>query len=90
MPLLTLTRSALYAIWSIEMSCSNELGFESFGSRCSDFAGAGDYRLPTDTEPPIEGLLLAYSRLMENPDLGVRRRAVAGPPKTNPPIESQP
>lgn len=42
-----------------------------------DFAGAEDYRLPTDTEPPIEGLLMAYSRLMGNPDPEVRLRAAA-------------
>lgn len=40
-------------------------------------AGAGQYRLPTDTEPPIEGLLMAYARLMENPDPAVRARAAA-------------
>jgi len=49
--------------------------FPEAWERFRDFAGAGDYRLPTDTEPPIEGLLLAYSRLMENPDPGVRMRA---------------
>jgi len=51
--------------------------FPEAWERFRDFAGAGDYRLPTDTEPPVEGLLLAYSRLMENPDPGVRRRAAA-------------
>jgi proline iminopeptidase len=51
--------------------------FPEAWERFRDFAGAGDYPLPTDTEPPIEGLLLAYSRLMENPDPGVRMRAAA-------------
>ncbi len=51
--------------------------FPEAWERFRGFAGAGSYRLPTDTEPPIEGLLLAYSRLMENPDLNVRVRAAA-------------
>ena len=51
--------------------------FPEAWERFRDFAGAGDYRLPTDTEPPVEGLLLAYSRLMENPDPGTRMRAAA-------------
>jgi proline iminopeptidase len=49
--------------------------FPEAWERFRDFAGAGDYRLPADGEPPIEGLLLAYSRLMENPDPGARMRA---------------
>jgi len=40
-------------------------------------AGPGQYRLPTDTEPPVEGLLMAYSRMMEDPDPAVRARAAA-------------
>ena len=51
--------------------------FPEAWARFRDFAGAGQYRLPTDTEPPIEGLLMAYSRLMESPDAGVRARAAA-------------
>ena len=51
--------------------------FPEAWERFRDFAGARDYRLPTDTEPPVEGLLLAYSRLMENPDPGTRMRAAA-------------
>src|SRR6185437_7305455 len=35
----------------------------------------GTYRLPTDTTPPIPGLLQAYSRMMEDPDRDVRSRA---------------
>lgn len=42
-----------------------------------DFAGVEGYRLPTDTEPPIKGLLMAYSQLMENPDPDIRTRAAA-------------
>src|SRR5215472_12176166 len=51
--------------------------FPEAWARFRDFAEATDYRLPTDTEPPIEGLLMAYSRLMENPDPGIRARAAA-------------
>ena len=43
-------------------------------ARFRDIAGAEHHRLPTDTEPPIEGLLRLYSRLMENPDPGIRAR----------------
>ena len=46
-------------------------------ARFLDFAGAGGYRLPTDAEPPIEGLLMTYSRLMEDPDPDVRSQAAA-------------
>ena len=49
--------------------------FPEAWARFRDFARAGTYRLPTDTEPPIEGLLSAYSRLMEDPDPGIRMRA---------------
>ena len=49
--------------------------FPEAWARFRDFAQAGTYRLPTDTEPPIEGLLAAYSRLMEDPDPGIRMRA---------------
>jgi len=51
--------------------------FPEAWARFRDFAEAEDYRLPTDTEPPIEGLLMAYSQLMENPDPGIRARAAA-------------
>jgi proline iminopeptidase len=44
--------------------------------RFRDFAGLTDsYRLPTDGTPPISDLLEAYSRMMEDPDIGVRSRA---------------
>jgi proline iminopeptidase len=43
--------------------------------RFRDYAGAGDYLLPTDTEPPIEDLLMRYSQLMESPDPQVRALA---------------
>jgi proline iminopeptidase len=43
--------------------------------RFRDHVGATEYRLPTDSEPPIEPLLLAYARRMEDPDPGVRARA---------------
>ena len=49
--------------------------FPEAWARFRGYAAAADYRLPTDTEPPIEGLLMAYSRLMENPDPGIRARA---------------
>ncbi len=49
--------------------------FPEAWARFRDFAGAGQYRLPTDTQPPIEGLLMAYARLMESPDPAVRARA---------------
>jgi proline iminopeptidase len=51
--------------------------FPEAWARFRDFAGAHEYRLPTDTEPPIEGLLMAYSRMMDDPDPGVRARAAA-------------
>ncbi|HUZ54646.1 MAG TPA: prolyl aminopeptidase [Streptosporangiaceae bacterium] len=49
--------------------------FPEAWARFRDYVAAEDYRLPTDTEPPIEGLLTAYSRLMENPDPGTRAGA---------------
>ena len=49
--------------------------FPEAWARFRDYVGAEDYRLPADTEPPIEDLLMAYSRLMENPDPGIRARA---------------
>jgi proline iminopeptidase len=48
--------------------------FPEAWARFRDYVEAGDYRLPTDTEPPVEDLLMAYSRLMENPDPDVRAR----------------
>ena len=53
--------------------------FPEAWERFRDFVGADDYRyrLPTDTEPPIEGLLLAYGRLLEDPDPDVRASAAA-------------
>ena len=51
--------------------------FPEAWERFRDFAGAGEFRLPTDTEPPVEGLLMAYSQLMEHPDPATRRRAAA-------------
>jgi proline iminopeptidase len=49
--------------------------FPEAWERFRDFAGAGRYRLPTDAEPPVEDLLMAYSRLMESPDADIRARA---------------
>jgi proline iminopeptidase len=49
--------------------------FPEAWARFRDFVGADDFRLPTDTEPPIEDLLMRYSRLMESPDPEVRARA---------------
>jgi proline iminopeptidase len=52
--------------------------FPEAWARFRDFpALAGTYRLPTDSAPPIKGLLAAYSKMMENPDTGVRSRAAA-------------
>jgi proline iminopeptidase len=51
--------------------------FPEAWARFRDYVAAGSYRLPTDTEPPIEDLLMAYSRLMESPDPGIRARAAA-------------
>src|SRR5262249_46658912 len=49
--------------------------FPEAWARFRGAAGANRHLLPTDTEPPIEELLLAYLRLMEDPDPGVRARA---------------
>ncbi|GII25156.1 prolyl aminopeptidase [Planosporangium mesophilum] len=49
--------------------------FPEAWARFREFAGTEHFRLPTDTEPPIEDLLMSYSRLMENPDPDVRARA---------------
>jgi proline iminopeptidase len=49
--------------------------FPEAWARFRDFAGDERFQLPTDTEPPVEDLLMAYSRLMENPDPDVRARA---------------
>ncbi|WJK38935.1 prolyl aminopeptidase [Solwaraspora sp. WMMA2056] len=38
-------------------------------------AGLPGYALPTDTEPPIEPVLLRYGRLLADPDPAVRQRA---------------
>jgi proline iminopeptidase len=51
--------------------------FPEAWARFRDYAGAGRFGLPTDTEPPVEDLLLAYARLMEDPDPAVRARAAA-------------
>jgi proline iminopeptidase len=48
--------------------------FPEAWARLRDFVGA-DHRLPTDTEPPIEDLLMSYSRLMDNADPDIRARA---------------
>ena len=49
--------------------------FPEAWARFRDYVGAESFRLPTDTEPPIEELLMAYSRLMENPDPDIRAAA---------------
>ena len=52
--------------------------FPEAWTRFRGFAGLTDsYRLPTDSTPPITGLLQAYSHMMEDPDIGVRSRAAA-------------
>jgi proline iminopeptidase len=70
--------------WSVTSSRRSELDwlyrgvgrmFPEAWARFRDFVGAERHRLPTDSEPPIEDLLMAYSRLMENPDRDVRARA---------------
>ncbi|HTZ90941.1 MAG TPA: prolyl aminopeptidase [Streptosporangiaceae bacterium] len=50
--------------------------FPEAWARFRDFPGlAESYRLPTESEPPISGLLQAYAQLMEDPDSEVRSRA---------------
>ena len=52
--------------------------FPEAWARFRYFAGLTDtYRLPTDSTPPIPGLLQAYSQMMEDPGIGVRSRAAA-------------
>jgi proline iminopeptidase len=51
--------------------------FPEAWARFRDFVNADEFRLPTDSEPPIENLLMKYSRLMESPDPGVRAQAAA-------------
>jgi proline iminopeptidase len=52
--------------------------FPEAWARFRDFPGlTGSYRLPTDSEPPISGLLHAYAQLMEDPDIVVRSQAAA-------------
>ena len=52
--------------------------FPEAWARFRDYPGlAGTYRLPTDSTPPVPGLLQAYSRMMEDPDADVRSRAAA-------------
>jgi proline iminopeptidase len=51
--------------------------FPEAWDRFRDHVHADEYRMPTDTEPGIEGLLLKYSRLMDDPDPGVRAAAAA-------------
>jgi proline iminopeptidase len=48
--------------------------FPEAWARFRDYIGDDRYVLPTDAQPPIEELLMAYSRLMENPDPEVRAR----------------
>jgi proline iminopeptidase len=49
--------------------------FPEAWARFRDYVAADEYCLPTDSEPPIEDLLMRYSRLMDSPDPGVRTRA---------------
>ena len=49
--------------------------FPEAWARFRDYVGASEFELPTDSEPPIEDLLMRYSRLMENPDPQVRQDA---------------
>jgi proline iminopeptidase len=50
--------------------------FPEAWARFRDFPGLTDaYWLPTSSSPPIAGLIEAYARMMEDPDLEVRSRA---------------
>jgi proline iminopeptidase len=50
--------------------------FPEAWARFREFPGLAEaYRLPTDSEPPIRGLLQAYAQLMEDPDPDVRAQA---------------
>jgi proline iminopeptidase len=51
--------------------------FPEAWARFRDFAGDPRFALPTDTEPPAQDLLMAYSRLLEDPDPQVREQAAA-------------
>jgi proline iminopeptidase len=48
--------------------------FPEAWARFRDYAGVDGFRLPTDTDPPIDGLLMRYAELMEDPDPAVRAR----------------
>jgi proline iminopeptidase len=48
--------------------------FPEAWARFRDYVGAEQFLLPTDTEPPVEDLLMSYYLLMENPDPDVRAR----------------
>lgn len=51
--------------------------FPEAWARFAGFAGDQRFVLPTDTEPPVEDLLMTYFRLLEDPDPQVRSRAAA-------------
>jgi proline iminopeptidase len=51
--------------------------FPEAWARFRDAVDAGDYRLPTDSQPAIEGLLSAYAERMGDADREVRERAAA-------------
>ncbi len=51
--------------------------FPEAWARFRGYAGLASFRLPTDTEPPIEDLLTIYAQLMEDPDPDVRARTAA-------------
>ena len=51
--------------------------FPEAWARFRDFVGADEFALPTQSEPPIENLLIRYSRLMEDPDPDARARAAS-------------
>jgi proline iminopeptidase len=48
--------------------------FPEAWARFRDYIGDDRFVLPTDAQPPIEELLMAYSRLMADPDPDVRAR----------------
>ncbi len=51
--------------------------FPEAWARFHDAVGADEFRLPTDSHPPIEELLSIYSERMSEPDRAVREHAAA-------------
>jgi proline iminopeptidase len=51
--------------------------FPEAWARFRDYPGVPGFGLPTEAEPPVEDLLLAYAALMEHPDPQVRAETAA-------------